>query len=325
MNTKFDELAKNLPRPFSQPRNLDGCASLRLLALGLFLCASLEARPATFTTLDLPGVAATLPAGINLSGQIVGREVDLSGTSHGFLLSDSSVTVIDYPGAVWTDTVGINDAGQIVGTYSLTDAGGSKSVTGFLLSGGAYTSIRFPGAGQTHCRGINTAGDITGYYTVNNADNGDVNRHGFLLHAGVFTSINYPGAKYTEAWRVNDSGQVLGRYIGGDGNFHLYLLVNGTFTSIDYPGALQTAPGEFSHLGGLNNNGDMVSDYCSSGKCVLSTVGEIHGFLLSGGAFTALDVPGSAATVAFGINDLGNIVGAYQDSSFRIHGYLMSP
>lgn len=298
---------------------------LSIVAIGLWLCISPQAHSATFLTIDLTSAVVTLPADVNLSGQIVGREVDSSGSSHGFLLSGTTVTVIDYPGAVWSDAVGINDGGQIVGAYSLTDAGGTKNVTGFLLSGGVFTSIVFSGAGHTQCRGINSTGDIAGYYTVNNADNNDVNRHGFVLHAGVFTTIDHPGAKYTEAWRVNDNGQVLGRYIGPDGNFHLYLLANGVFTSIDYPGALQTAPGEFSHLGGLNNNGDIVSDFCTSGKCTLNTVGEIHGFLLSGGGFAAFDPPASVATVAFGLNDLGVIVGAYQDSSFRVHGYLRTP
>jgi uncharacterized membrane protein len=295
------------------------------LALGLALSIAPKARAATFTTIDLPGVAATLPAGINLGGQIVGREVDTSGTSHGFLLSGGSVTVVDYPGAVWADAVGINDSGQIVGAFSLTDKGGTKNVTGYLFAGGAFTTISFPRAGHTQCRGINNAGDIVGYFSVNGADNFDVNRHGFLLHAGAYSSIDFPGASYTEAWRINDSGQILGRYIGPDGNFHLFLLSNGSFTSIDYPGAVQTAPAEFSHLGGLNNNGDVVSDYCSSGKCVLNTFGEIHAFLLSGGAFISFDAPGSAVTVAFEINDLGAIVGVYQDSSFRTHGYLRNP
>ena len=324
MSNKFDELAKGLAQSVTgrQPRRLSGfgvgLAGTALACFGL-------AEAATFTTIDLPGVAVTIPAGINLGGQIVGREVDPSGTSHGFLLSGSSVTIVDYPGAVWADAVGINDSGQIVGAYSLTDPAGSKDVTGFVLSGGVFTSITFPGAGHTQCRGINTAGDIAGYYTIAHDDNNDSNRHGFLLHADVFTSINFPGAKYTEAWRVNDHGQILGRYIGADGNFHLFLLANSNFTSIDYPGGLQTAPGAFSHLGGLNNNSDIVNDYCSSGKCTLNTVGEIHGFLLSGGIFTSFDPPDSVATLTFGINDLGAIVGAYQDSSFRIHGYLRTP
>jgi len=56
----------------------------------------------------------------------------------------------------------------------------------------------------------------------------------------------------------------------------------------------------------------------------LANAGEIHGFLLSGGVFTSFDPPGSGGTVAFGINDLGAIVGAYLDSS-GAHGFLRTP
>jgi len=37
-----------------------------------------------------------------------------------------------------------------------------------------------------------------------------------------------------------------------------------------------------------------------------------------------VDVPGATATVACGINDKGQVVGAYTDSSGQIHGFLDS-
>ena len=40
--------------------------------------------------------------------------------------------------------------------------------------------------------------------------------------------------------------------------------------------------------------------------------------------FTQIDVPGSVFTVANGINPRGDIVGAYVDSSGRLHGFLLS-
>src|SRR5262249_57798372 len=47
-----------------------------------------------------------------------------------------------------------------------------------------------------------------------------------------------------------------------------------------------------------------------------------HGFLYSGGTYTTLDVPMMSYTEADGINDLGHVVGTYQDSGFRFHGYI---
>ena len=55
-----------------------------------------------------------------------------------------------------------------------------------------------------------------------------------------------------------------------------------------------------------------------------SAGGRGHGFLLNGGSFTTLDVPGATATAAFGINAAGQIVGQYADAGGRFHGFLLS-
>ena len=41
--------------------------------------------------------------------------------------------------------------------------------------------------------------------------------------------------------------------------------------------------------------------------------------------FTQIDVPGSDGTLAFGINDSGQIVGYYQDADGYFHGFLATP
>ena len=50
-----------------------------------------------------------------------------------------------------------------------------------------------------------------------------------------------------------------------------------------------------------------------------------QGFVLRHGVFTALNVPGSArhATVAKGVNNVGDVVGDYLDPGGRMHGYLL--
>jgi uncharacterized membrane protein len=171
--------------------------------------------------------------------------------------------------------------------------------------------------------GINHTGDIAGYFR----DAKD-KWHGFVLRAGAFTTIDYPRAKYTEAWRINDSGQVAGRYAGADGNYHLYRLTNGQFESFDVPGAVQTAPAGYSHVGGLNNFGDIVNAYASGSPfnnlSNPNVFGNVHGVLLSGGTFTAIDPPGAVETIAFDINDGGQIVGVYADAT-GVHGFLRRP
>ena len=50
----------------------------------------------------------------------------------------------------------------------------------------------------------------------------------------------------------------------------------------------------------------------------------IQGFLYSGGTATILSDPFATITAALGINDVGQIVGFYADSSNHQHGFLLS-
>lgn len=90
-----------------------------------------------------------------------------------------------------------------------------------------------------------------------------------------------------------------------------------TYSSIDVPcsGAPPTnCPGGIARqtaASGINPAGDIVGSY-------IDGVGKQHGFLLSGGQFTTIDVPGEIAgvagtlpTSANGINPGGEIVGNY--------------
>jgi uncharacterized membrane protein len=71
----------------------------------------------------------------------------------------------------------------------------------------------------------------------------------------------------------------------------------GTYITIDFPGANSTV------AEGIDTAGDIVGYFLDSGNLT-------HGFLLSGGIYTQLDVTGTGnGTVAFGINDVGQIVG----------------
>lgn len=77
------------------------------------------------------------------------------------------------------------------------------------------------------------------------------------------------------------------------------------FVSIDVP--CSACPGGIARrtaIGGISPAGDIVGVYTDA-------VGVQHGFLLSGGQFTNIDVPGALATVARGISPTGDIVGQY--------------
>src|SRR5262249_7819451 len=82
------------------------------------------------------------------------------------------------------------------------------------------------------------------------------------------------------------------------------------YTAIDVP--CSVAPPTNCPLGvaratlasGINPAGDIVGAYVDG-------VGRQHGFLLSDGQFTTIDVPWAVATSANGIGPSGDIVGSY--------------
>lgn len=294
-----------------------------LLAMGAVLripARKVRAAGPTYTTIDCPGFSLTLGTDINDSGQIVGECLVSLKTRQGFLLNHGVFTPIIYPGAPFTRAVGINRYGDIVGDYDLDANNGNGQDFGFLLKGVLFTQVRFPNSDSTVPAGINANDDIVGWYLDK------VGMHGFLFSGGNYTSIDFPGAPaYTQAWKVNDYGEIVGRYKGAtDGKFHMFVLSNGSFTAIpDEPDAFETAVVED---GGLNGSGAIVSQYHSVKSCgLLTSVGCLHGFLLSGGVFTTIDVPGATETLALGINSSGDIVGGYQDANGGFHAYLRTP
>jgi hypothetical protein len=337
MNHKFHEPIMGLGRSVSiQPLLNRSTLSVGLLVAALAING---AAGATFTAFDFPNALATEVNGVSPSGPllIVGDYADAS-TEHGYLLSNGAFTAIDFPGALFSQAFAINTNGVIVGDYAApTGNGNGNTQHGYVLSAGTFRAFDFPGAAFTTARGINSQGDIVGsYYTSSGNANAQYlptgnAGHGFLLRAGRFTSIDFPGAVITEVWRITDGGQILGRYQSStDGKYHLFLLNNGVFSPVpDVPGSLQTAPADVS-FGDLDGAGNIVGDYADQTPIMQrfkfgKASGNLRGFLLSGGGYTAIDFPGASATAACGIHSSGMVVGSYIDNNNGLHAYLRAP
>ncbi len=105
-----------------------------------------------------------------------------------------------------------------------------------------------------------------------------------------------------------------------------------TFDEIDFPGASST------RVIGINNAGQIVGEYEDDSGVIHGFLldedlqslerrrmvgGVIHGFVLDEDSFTTIDFPDAVETKAFGINNAGQIVGFYKDSSGDVHGFLL--
>jgi probable HAF family extracellular repeat protein len=171
----------------------------------------------------------------------------------------------------------------------------------------SFSDVDYPGAVWTVAQKINDSGQIVGYY----ADTSGV-RHGFLLSGGTYTIIDCP-SPYTassNALGINNLGQIVGSCSapggvnGVYGSTRSFILSGGVLTFLaDAPGSYG---GASTFAQGIDDSGQIVGFYADGCLC------NGHGFLLSGGIFTTLDVPGFGSTYARAINNPGEIVGGTQ-------------
>ena len=247
-----------------------------------------------------------------------------------------------WPTSVATTAYGVNGAGQIVGGFNDS----APKSRGFWLSGsgGTYGTPAIEattlGATSTTVYGINTVGQIVGKFV-----DATGRSRGFLLTGstsgvgGTFTAIDYPStpsAVSTTAYGINELGEIVGAYVDGAGNSHGFTLTGITFDSLTGAPSLTTAVFiqiDASTLGatqtwiyGLSNDGEVVGAYAAAGGAfhglsVLFTTADISD--LTGATFATIDFPGAANTWAHGVNDAGQIVGSYDDSTGFSHGFFL--
>lgn len=207
----------------------------------------------------------------------------------------------------------------------------------------ALSTLDFPGARATLAYGINANGDVVGTYVDQNFKN-----HGFLLTAGQYSSIDPPGSLFTEARGINEDGDIVGDFVASDGNLHGFFLGPDGFKDISVPGHLNTIPVKISSEGvivgcfhdtdtmgtmhGWVRNEDSLTAYPTPASMHngITPRGDVagfftdlmtmqtHGYIISKGATTQLDFPGSLATRVWDLNPRREAVGFYLDPTTHV-------
>lgn len=248
------------------------------------------------TDLGTLGGSQSFAYAVNDAGEVVGQSW-LTGdvSSHSFLYSNGKMTDLYPLNSQSLQTVGptsINNAGQIAsgvivgGVYVpaiLNSRTGQVTLVGTL---GGVTSYGFNGVATA----INNVGNAVGYSYIDG-----INRHAFLYSNNVITDIGSFGG-YSAALAINDEGVIVG--FASDqvsGVAHAFIYSNGVMTNIH--------PTTESYSRGVNNQGQVVGQFLTADQRAF------HAFLYSQGTFSDLGLAGSAETVAFAINDQGQIVG----------------
>jgi probable HAF family extracellular repeat protein len=221
-------------------------------------------------------------------------------------------TTIDITGAAVPYAYAINDEGVVSGFYS--DSSGDFH--GFLWHDGTSVTIDAPGDWvDTYIGAINDLGVAIGNY-----DDGLTVSHAALFRVRDQTWIrlpDVPGTSVNYGNGINNLGLALGVAYEGpltdsyngvgwiwDGRDYSFFAVPagvGTFTGT-YPSAI--------------NDEGVVDGYYEDSE------GNYHGFLKRGSTITSFDVPGADATFAYGINDLGDVVGPYNVGQVP-NGYIL--
>lgn len=261
--------------------------------------------------LDVPNALGTSAQGINAAGDIVGFYADANRQTRGFLWHAGNFTTIQYEDPVThvladnTDARGIGPSGDIVGAHWNNDEEAVAAHGYHRAAGGDFTAVHFPGHLYEYPQRILPDGTILGC------------RHDHDLMS-TMRGISIRGSETNEATNMfasmtngatPDGGMVAGFYTNmmmTPNRSEAYVVQGADTTTFVIPGSNLTTAWD------VNARGDIAG--------VFRNAAGVHGYVLTGirhglenADYTAVDVtvPGTSATRVFGINERGDIVGAY--------------
>jgi hypothetical protein len=206
--------------------------------------------------------------------------------------------------------LGINDDGRIAGYFGSGAAGHPNK--GYLVRDAARSFVgeNVPNSVQTQVTGINNVGATVGFSSRANNANQVNDNTGFVLRGGAFRSVSFPAKDnanppVNQLLGINDDDIATGFYTDSAGNNHgyTYNTRRGAFTPVTVPGSAGVTTAAI-------NDRDQVTGFDTT------AAGATQGFVRdSSGKITSLAYPGAGMTQALGLNNRGEVVGAYQVGS----------
>lgn len=258
---------------------------------------------------------------LNDAGNVVGASnIATDGFNHAFLKElGSGMVDLGNLGGEFAESRGINASDWVTG-YSWINGGGSTRA--FLKKPGSAMQNLGTLDGNSYGRAINDAGQIAGDYDLSGGD-----RHAFrwsegggMVDIGVLS-----GGHYAVSSRINSGGAVVGYSTTTEsGSTYAAFVYRDGFGMTQLAGL--RGLGEYDDRArGINAAGDAV------GSSWTGTSGDTSRAVLwaAGGGVVDLNTlidPGSGweLTVAYGINDAGQITG-YGKVDGDVRGFVMTP
>jgi hypothetical protein len=120
----------------------------------------------------------------------------------------------------------------------------------------------------------------------------------------VVATFDYPGTgNSTTAYGINNRGDIAGDYLNASNVRRGFVrFSNGQFSA---PIVEPNDTANYTRGRGINNARTIDGDFFNTAD------NSYHGYILSGGVFTQFDISAGLSTDLYGINDMGNFVGAY--------------
>ena len=261
---------------------------------------------------DLGTSASSGAYGINKSGQVVGFD-----GNGGDLWSLGSMGIAEQGFGSCQDAFtlpsiafSINASGQVAGVT----ANGFENGAFFWSGQSGCHSLDF-GAGKRprFSSGINDSGQVVGMYLLDDpTDPVFKSERAFIWTIGSgmqdLGTLDDPAGSWASALSINNSGQVAGWCTTGQNE------PTPVFHAIRWSGGLQDLgklPGwGNSRAFGINDNGQVVGNsFTLFSESFPDSFADGHAFLWSGGMQDLGTLPGWSSSIAYGINNSGQVVG----------------
>jgi len=233
--------------------------------------------------------------GIDNAGTVTGYYQDLNSHYHGFVWRNGVFQPVNYPGAMDTLLFGVSNRGVAIGYYG---DGTTNHTVMYSVRSGAWSALPdIPNYTQNDGYCINDLGVAVGNAFSSSAAAAWI----WDPASQAYSFLDVPGAAQysTSPSCLNDKNQVAGYYADAVGTYHGFIEEGGAYTTVDVPGAADTYPD------GIDNEGVIQGQIFDAAFVAEGFVGT------RGGPFAIVNYPGSVSTAIVGINDRGDLCGAY--------------